>query len=286
MPIDVDKALGAELQPIEFSYAERDVMLYALGIGAAQDAPTDPDQLRFVYENGLEVLPTFGVVPPFSSLGALMGVPGLEFNPMMLLHGEQYLEILTHPLPTSGTLTSTPRISGIYDKGKGALVLMETLTTADDGTELFRNVFSIFLRGEGGFGGERGPDPGNAPPERKPDKLVEQRTLPNQALIYRLNGDRNPLHADPDFATMGGFDRPILHGLCTFGFVGRHVLEAYADNDPTRFKSIKVRFARPVFPGETIVTKLWNEDERILLEAEAKERGEKAISNAAVELFD
>jgi len=284
MPIDADKALAAKFEPITFGYDERDVMLYALGVGAGADDPTNPEALKYVYENGLQVLPTFGVVPPFSALGSLMSTPGLEFNPMMLLHGEQYLELRKHPLPTSATLTTTPAIRAIYDKGKGALVLMDTTTVDADGNELFVNTFSVFLRGEGGFGGERGPDPGNTPPEREPDHVVEQATQPHQALIYRLSGDRNPLHADPQFAKMGGFDQPILHGLCTFGFVGRAVLQACAGNDPARFKSIKVRFAGHVFPGETIVTRMWTEGNRVLIEAATKERGKPVISNAAVEL--
>lgn len=284
MPIDVAKAMAHEFTPLDFSYTERDVMLYALGVGAAATNPTDPKELQFVYENGLKVLPTFGVIPPFAALSGLMGVPGLEFNPMMLLHGEQYLEIRKHPIPTEATLTSTAKISGIYDKGKGALVTLDVTSKDHKGDDVFLNTFSVFLRGEGGFGGERGPEPGNEPPKREPDAVCEEATQPNQALIYRLSGDRNPLHADPQFAAMGGFEKPILHGLCTFGFVGRAVLKTYCDNDPTKFKSIKVRFASSVFPGETLITKMWRDGNRVLLETSTKERGKVVISNAAVEL--
>lgn len=284
MPIDVQKAMAAPIKPLEYEYKEKDAILYALGVGAGVP-PLDKAQLSFTFENGLKVLPTFGVVPPSSALMSVIGHPGLSFNPMMLLHGEQFLEIRKHPIPVKGKLINKPSIQAIYDKGKGAVLLLDCVTENDKGEEIFFNTFSLFLRGEGGFGGESGPKPGNTPPDRAPDKVVEMPTLPQQALLYRLSGDTNPLHADPNFAKMGGFEKPILHGLCTFGNVGRAVLQEYCDNDTKKFKSIGVRFASHVFPGETIVVEMWKEgDDTVILKAKTKERGLDVITNAAVKL--
>ena len=283
MPIDASQALGHVMDPLPFAYEERDVMLYALAVGLGVP-PTDEKQLQFVYENGLQVLPTFGVIPPFNALMGLGSVPGVDINPMMILHGEQYLEI-KGDIPTSGSLTSSPKVSGVYDKGKGALILIDVDTTDAQGNAVFFNQFSIFVRGEGGFGGDRGPAVSIEAPDRAPDTVEEFVTLPQQALLYRLCGDRNPLHVDPGMASMVGFDQPILHGLATFGVVGHAVLKHYCDYDAKKFKSIKLRFSGHVFPGETIVTKMWQEsDSRILLEAEVKERGTTCVSNTAVEL--
>jgi acyl dehydratase len=277
MPID-PKLVGKELASLEYKYSTKDVILYALGIGAG----AEPDELKFVYESDLEVIPTYGVIPPFGALFSIVGMEGMDFNLAMLLHGEQYLE-LYRPIPCEGTLTSYPKIAAIYDKVKGALVEIDVVTKNSEGVDVFMNRFSTFIRGEGGFGGERGPDPGFEPPARKPDKVVAMKTLPQQSLLYRLSGDFNPLHADPNFAAMGGFDRPILHGLCTFGFAGRAVLKEYCANDPTKFKAIKVRFSRHVYPGETIVTEMWQEkDDQVIIRSKTAEREEYCLTNAAV----
>ena len=215
MPIDLS-VVGKELQPLEYTYTSKDTILYALGVGAGEE----PDELKFVYENELLALPTFGVIPPFPALLGLAAVDGVDINLAMLLHGEQYLEVLKHPIPVEGRLTSKPKISAVFDKGKSALVELDAVTVNEKNEDIFFNRFGVVIRGEGGFGGERGPDAGNEPPAREPDRVVKMKTLPQQALIYRLSGDYNPLHADPAFAAMAMFDRPILHGLCSFGFAG------------------------------------------------------------------
>jgi len=282
MALDLS-AVGKELPPSTYEYTDREVMLYALGVGATTD------ELAFVYEKDLKVLPTFAVIPAFSGLMGIGRV--LQFNPAMLLHGEHRIALRPDgrpsgraTIPSSGKLTTQGKIAAIYDKGSGALVVVEAETKDAGGTALFTNTFGAFIRGEGGFGGERGPSASgrNVPPEKKPDHVVEYATSPWQAALYRLSGDRNPLHIDPDFAKLAGFDRPILHGLCTFGHVGRAVLHACCGGDPARFKDFEVRFSGVVFPGETIVTEIWQESkDRVLVQARTKERGEPVISNAA-----
>jgi len=289
MPIDPKQALGRKLEAVESSWNEDKLILYALGIGVGLGvSQVDPKRvLQYTYENGLKAMPTYGVIPMFSAVGSLFNVPGLSFNPMMLLHGEQYTEILAPPLPTSAEIVTEGTITGVYDKGKGALVTIDFITS-DRKTKkpLLKNVMSAFIRGEGGFGGDaKSPEVGNNPPDRAPDVVVESPTLTSQALLYRLSGDKNPLHVDPMMAKMGGFDVPILHGLCTFGYLGRAVVETCAGDEPERFKSIQVRFSKPVFPGETIVSQLWKvSPTEIICKARVKERDLDVITNAKVTL--
>lgn len=267
------EVVGKRLEASTFEYNDRDVMLYALGVGAGTD------ELAFTYEKELKVLPTFAVVPAFPALAVLIRV--LQFNPAMLLHGEQRIE-LRKPIPPAGKLTTTPTIRAIYDKGSGALIVVDAETANEQGEVLFLNTFGAFVRGEGGFGGDRGPSGAkNVPPERPPDAVVEMPTLPQQALLYRLSGDRNPLHADPDFAKLAGFDQPILHGLCTFGHVGRAVLHRFCDGDPQRFKDFEVRFSGVVFPGDTIVSEMWREEGGKIIVRAKTQRGDVVLSNAA-----
>jgi len=274
MPIDQSK-VGKKLSSVTHTYTERDVMLYALGIGCGTD------ELQFTYERDLKVLPTFAVIPSFPAMMNLGGA--MDVNPAMVLHGEQRIE-LHAAIPPSGTITTTPTIKAVYDKIKGAVIVVETDSLDAKGKLLFRNTSSIFVRGEGGFGGDRGPSGArNVPPDRKPDQSSAAKTLPQQALVYRLSGDMNPLHADPDFAKMGGFDRPILHGLCTYGIAGRAVLKAFCGDDPSRMKSFEVRFSGVVYPGETITTDMWQiEPGKVVLTART-ERGE-VLSAAAAEV--
>lgn len=284
MPIDPNLALGAAIEPFSTSWDADDVILYHLGIGAGLNRPTDAAELAYTYEQKLVVLPSFAVVPAFRGLvvAATGQVPGLAVNPVMILHGEQDLEI-HKPIPTQGTVEHRSRVASLYDKGKAALFTIE-VESGPAGDPLFTNRFTIFARGEGGFGGDpNSPAPGNEPPDRAPDAVAESPTMSHQALIYRLSGDKNPLHADPDFAKLGGFDTPILHGLCTFGIACKAVVDTLLEGDVTAVKRYQVRFTGVVFPGETVVTSMWREGDRIILSATTRERGEKAVlSNAAI----
>jgi acyl dehydratase len=272
MALDLN-AVGKTLKPITFEYGDREVMLYALGIGAGVD------DLDFTFEKNLKVYPTFAVIPGSAVIAGLGEL--LTFNWVMLLHGEQRIE-LKGLIPTSGKLTTVGTLRAIYDKGSGAVVVVDAETKDEAGKVLFVNTVSLFIRGEGGFGGDRGPGgPKNVAPQRAPDATVEMQTGPNQALIYRLSGDRNPLHADPDFAKMAGFDRPILHGLCTFGHAGRAVLKAFCNNDPARLKAFESRFSGVVFPGDTIITEMWKEsDSQVILQSKTQ-RGDAVLGSAA-----
>ena len=290
--IDVDLALGYELPALESSYTERDLALYALGVGVGSD-PLDPKELQYVYEmhpDGFRALPTFAVVPAINAIleMAKQGktAPGLNYGFERILHGEQYTE-LTRPLPPSARLTHKPRIKHIWDKGRHAVVVTETRSYDESGEELMYNELTMLVRGAGGWGGERGPTGDiNVPPERAPDASTEDKISESQALLYRLSGDWNPLHADPSFAKNFGFKRPILHGLCTFGYAAHAVIKAFSSNDPRFFKSIRVRFADSVFPGETLITEMWKEsDTRIVFRCRVKERDKVVINNACIELY-
>jgi len=287
--IDVDAALGYELPPQTSSYDERDLSLYALGVGAGA---SDPGDLQFLYENhgeGFRALPTFGVVPALRMVFEMAKrgetAPGLNYGFDRILHGEQYTEV-KRPLPPHAKLTHKAKIKDIFDKGKGAVVVTAITSLDEDGNELVYNELTTFVRGAGGWGGDRGPSAEvHVAPERKPDAVVTEKIGDAQALLYRLSGDINPLHVDPDFAKAFGFPKPILHGLCTFGYAARHVIKEMAKNDPRYFKSIKVRFSDSVFPGETLVTEMWKEGGKIVFRCKVKERDKTVISNAAIELY-
>ncbi|MFO0945735.1 MAG: MaoC/PaaZ C-terminal domain-containing protein [Planctomycetota bacterium] len=280
MPIDLDKAVGAVLPDVAIRWTPDDVILYHLGIGAG-DRPTDPRELAYVYEQGLKVLPSFCVIPAMEAVRGMHSVPGLTFNPALVLHGEHEIEMMA-PLPVAANVINSGRIKAIYDKRKAAVVVIETETKDETGRLLCYNRCSVFLRGEGSFGGPSGPKTARELPNRSPDQVIESPTLPQQALLYRLSGDKNPLHADPHFAGLAGFDRPILHGLCSYGIVCKAIVEHCFDGDTTRMQSYSVRFRDVVYPGETIVTSLWNEDGRILVQAHVKERQSLVLTNACV----
>jgi acyl dehydratase len=279
MPVDPSKALGAKLPEGKSSYNADSVILYHLGVGAGSPA-TDAGELQYTYEKNLKVLPSFAVIPAFGSMGGIGGIDGLEFDFMMLLHGEQEV-VLHRPLPPKANLTTNAHIAEIWDKGKAALVILES-NSSDEQGPLFTNRFSLFLRGEGGFGGEPGPKAGNQKPDRAPDGVIESKLLPQQALLYRLSGDKNPLHADPEFAAMAGFDRPIIHGLCSYGVACKAIVDNVLDGDVTKVASYRARFAGVGFPGETYLTSYWKEGDKILLEVTSKDRDAVVISNAAI----
>jgi acyl dehydratase len=247
--------IGVESEPFERTWTSRDTLLYAVGVGAGLD---EPDQeLAFTTENsagvGQRVLPTFAVLAAQGGRGADLG----DFDRAMLVHAEQAFE-LHRPLPPAGSVRTTSTVTGIYDKGSGALVTSESVAVdIDTGDPLITSRSSIFIRGEGGFGGDRGPAGDWTEPAGKPDHEVTYRTRPEQALLYRLSGDRNPLHSDPAFAARAGFPRPILHGLCTYGVTGRALLHSLAGSDPARFAAMSGRFSKPVFPGEPLTVSIW-----------------------------
>lgn len=280
MPIDVEKAVGAEFAPTSYSWEDKDVILYHLGIGAG-NPPTDGTELRYTYEGDLVVLPSFGTIPPFGTMMSLGAVDGVDINLTQILHGEQEIEV-HKTIPTSGSVSQSGRVTGIYDKGKGALIVMEIVSVDEkSGKPMFTNRSSIFVRGEGGYGGDTGPSNSRTPPDREPDHVVTSPTMPQQALLYRMSsGDLNPLHADPGFAKFAGFDRPILHGLCTYGIVLKAVVDACFDGDPSRVASYSARFSGVVYPGDPVLTRVWETDEGWAVTAESQ--GDQVISNALV----
>ena len=271
MPIDPAVAVGAELPGRDLSWDSTDVLLYHLAVGAG------PDELSYVYEGALRsVLPTFATVattlrdtePPSVTM------PGVDVDLARVVHGRQELEI-HRPIPLTGGCAARSRIVAVHDKGSAAVVVTETTT------ELFTSRISIFVKGAGGFGGDRGPDTRVPAPAREPDAEVLTRTDPRQALWYRLLGDRNPLHVDPAFAARAGFDRPILHGLCTYAMV----LKAAIGAEPDRVAGYRARFAGVVFPGETLRTRIWREDDRLVLTATVADRDDApALSDTVITL--
>ena len=255
MPLNHD-IVGVPSEPGERSWTSSDVLLYALAVGAGQPDPLT--ELEFTTENSIGV--TTRVLPTFANL---LGRGGRgrsldDFNPAALLHGEQAFEV--HGLlPVEGTARTVSKVTGMYDKGNAALVVTEsTSVDAKTGAPLATMNGSVFIRGEGGFGGERGPSGSDWDmPTGSPDVTVKYQTRPEQALLYRLTGDRNPLHSDPKFAAQGGLDRPILHGMCTYGFTGRALLHAVCGSDPGRFRAMEGRFTRPVMPGDELTISVW-----------------------------
>jgi acyl dehydratase len=272
-PISSD-LVGLTFAPVEFSWDSKDVMLYAVGVGAKPDG-----ELDFVFEGkGPKVVPTYAVIPGMFSMGGL--VSNVDINLMMLLHGEQSIT-LHRELPPEAKVKITGRVAEVWDKGKAAVIGCEGLVEDDKGPLLTAKA-TLFIRGAGGFGGERGPSTvgKNEPPSRAPDVVVEDVTRPEQAAIYRLSGDRNPIHIDPEFAKMSGFEKPFLHGLCTFGFVGRAIVKGLCGGDPARFKSLEARFADQVYLGDKIITKMWKTGEGEAIVQAETQNGNVVLSQA------
>jgi len=274
--------VGVQGEPHERSWTSTEALLYAIGVGAGLGDPLQ--ELQFTTENTAgvqqQVLPTFGVLLAQARTSGSLG----DFDRAMLVHAEQSIE-LHKPLPVAGTLRTTAMVSGIFDKGSGALVETENnAVDAATGEAVVTTRSSTFIRGEGGFGGDRGTAEPWELPERAPDHKVTQQTRPEQALLYRLSGDRNPLHADPAFAARGGFSRPILHGLCTYGFTGRALLHELCGSDPARFRSMSGRFSRPVLPGETLVVSIWAGEDGTSQFQTAKEDGTVVIDRGIVKV--
>ena len=284
MAIDMEKLLSWPFPEVEHAYSARDTILYALGVGAGAD-PLDEGDLKYVYEDGLVALPTMAVILGYP--GFWLKNPDTGINWRQLLHGEQGLT-LHAPLPASGSVVGRTRITGLIDKGegKGALLFSEReVFEKDSGRPLATLTATAVLRADGGFGGPSGPAPQPHPiPQRAADASVDLATLPQAALIYRLSGDDNPLHADPKVAAAAGFPRPILHGLCTFAVAGRAILRLACDNDPARLKSLNVRFSAPVFPGETIRTEIWRDGGVVSFRSSVVERGVTVLNNGRAEI--
>jgi acyl dehydratase len=286
MPLDYDKVRHWPIAPVTQHYTVRDAILYALGIGVATSNPVDPDDLKFIYEEGLVTLPTMAAVLATGPFWMLDPSTGIDWQ--RVLHGEQMLT-LHKPLPAQGTVVGENSVDEIYDKGadKGAVMyLTRKLFDQRTGDLLVTVGSSCFMRGNGGFGGksEGAPKPYPLPVGRPPELVIDLVTRPEQAAIYRLSGDYNPLHIDPAVARAGGFERPILHGLCSYGIVGRAVLKLLCNNDPARLRRLDVRFASPVFPGETIRTEVWREDAgRAAFRARVVERDVVILNNGYAE---
>jgi acyl dehydratase len=286
MPISYPDILELKTEGVPYSWSDREVMLYALAIGMGND-PTDANELRFVNESYLNEKP-LKVVPTFASVCVFGAKPGpLSVDPFMTVDGER--DIVFHrPLQAAAQVYADSRVMSVFDKGKekGAVLRWETVVReASSNDNLVTIAISIFARADGGFGGPCTGQPEPHPiPKRQPDRSVDIATRPDQALLYRLTGDRNPLHSDPEFAKRSGFPSPILHGMCTYGITCRAVLQSYADYDPTSFKRHAARFSAPVFPGETITIDLWKDGNIVSFEARVKARNVSVVKNGMTEL--
>ncbi|MFD5449340.1 MaoC/PaaZ C-terminal domain-containing protein [Streptomyces sp. NPDC127100] len=277
MPIDAARALAAAPRVREIAWDHKDVLLYHLGIGAGVPA-TDPRELRYTLESRLRALPSFATVAGGGPPGVIgtLSVPGVDVDLARVLHGGQGLEI-HRPVPARGRARATSRVVAVHDKGTAAVLVLRT-EAADAAGPLWTDEAEVFVRGEGGWGGERGPSGRPAPPPAgEPDLVVERPVREGQALLYRLSGDWNPLHADPAFAARAGFGRPVLHGLCTYGSTLKTVVDTLLDGDVTRVRAYRTRFAGVVYPGETLRVRMWRGDGVVRVAVGAVERDDAAV---------
>jgi len=277
VPINLDEAIGAELAPVEFSWSSSDVQLYHLALGAGAD-PTDQRELAYLVDDTPQVLPTFGSVAQtfHQTEPPTVQYPGIDIELSKVLHASEAVSV-PGPIPPSGTGRAVTRFTEIWDKGKAAVIWSETTVTTLDGGPLWTQKRSIFARGEGGFGGDRGPTGTVEPPDRAPDAEVALPILPQQALLYRLCGDRNPLHSDPAFASAAGFPVPILHGLCSYGIGCKAIVDTFLDGDVSRVRSYGARFAGVVFPGETLKASIWKADDGFVAVLTAPSRDDAVV---------
>ncbi|MGO1121073.1 MaoC/PaaZ C-terminal domain-containing protein [Rhodovibrionaceae bacterium A322] len=280
-----DKVLNYDIKGSETSFTERDVILYALGVNLGLN-PTDENDLKHLFEQGLVTLPSYAMV--LGHPGFWMQEPSLEIDWVKLLHAEQFLT-MSRPLPASGKVKASFRVTGITDKGadKGAIVYYEkTLSDIDTGEEICRVTSGAFCRGDGGCGdhGEV-PAPLTPLPDSAPDQSVTRTIDPRAALIYRLSGDYNPLHISPAIATKAGYDRPILHGLCTMGIAGHVLLQEMAGGDPAKFGGYACRFSRPVFPGDTVRTDIWKTEGGARFRVVVEDRNEVVLDRGQASLM-
>jgi acyl dehydratase len=282
MPIDAARALAAPPRRTSLAWTRRDVQIYHLGLGAGAD-PTDPGELGYVLEDRLKVLPSFATVA--DGRMALMdglSAPGVDVDLTAVLHAGQRVEA-HRPLPPEGTAEQTSRVTAVYDKGRAALLVLRTEAADADGP-LWSCESLVHVRGEGGFGGDRGPSGRPAAPEGDPDLTADLPTAPGQALLYRLSGDVNPMHSHPDFAALAGFDRPILHGLCSYGMVLKAVVDRVLDGAPERVAAVSTRFSGVAYPGETLRVRMWRAPGLVRATATAVERdGATVLEDVTVE---
>lgn len=282
MAINYEEIMSLEDKGLEFSYTQRDSIIYGLGIGLGKD-PMDTTELKYVYENGLIAFPSMATNFQYKSPLLLKA----KLNMLMVVHGEQGIT-LHQPMPSNADVFLDTRVINCFDRGesKGAIIETETkVRLKKDDSSLCTLISKTFARGDGGFGGEDVPASTPIELDSNPDIIHEVTTTEDQALIFRLSGDSNPLHTDPNFAKMAGYPKPILHGLCSYGVACRSIVEALCEKDSKKLKKFNVRFSSPVFPGETIVTEMWKKDDEIHFQSKVKERDKVVLKNGVCEIL-